>query len=280
MEYCDKIIIKKLKIFANHGVFDFEKRNGQEFVFSCEIFTDLQRCAFTDDLQDTVNYAAVCELIKNVATANCFDLLETLSEKICIEIFSQYSAVNAVKLAVIKTHAPIDIEHESVGVCVYRKRHTVYMSLGSNIGDCEKHLNDAIKSLGKQKHTQVTNISDYIDTKPYGYKEQPDFVNCAVEIKTILNPFELLKFTASIENEHGRTRDVHWGPRTLDIDIILYDDEIINEKDLTIPHAEMHKRAFVLEPLCEIAPYLVHPIFKKTISELARLNEQSDDIGD
>ncbi len=277
MNYSDKIIINNLKVFANHGVFDFEKQNGQEFVFSCEIFTDLQCSGLSDSLKDTVNYAAVCEIIKKIATENCFDLLETLAERICMEIFSQYNDAEAIYLTVLKTQAPIDIEHESVGVCIYRKRHTAYLSLGSNIGDCDKHLDDAIKSLNSKAHTKVTKVSSYIGTKPYGYEEQPDFVNCAVEIKTILNPFELLKFTSSIENEHGRTREIHWGPRTLDIDIILYDDEIINEQNLTIPHIEMHKRAFVLEPLCEIAPYRIHPIFKKSILEMTSFD---DDFGD
>ncbi len=277
MNYCDKILINKLKVFANHGVFEFEKQNGQEFVFSCEIFTDLQCSGLTDKLDDTVNYAAVCELIKKIATENCFDLLESVAEKICMEIFSKYDDVQCINLTVLKTQAPIDIEHESVGVCISRKRHTAYLSLGSNIGDCKKHLDDAIKSLNSTEHTNVTKVSSYISTKPYGYEEQPDFVNCAVEIKTILNPFELLKFTSSIENEHGRTREIHWGPRTLDIDIILYDEEIINEDNLIIPHIEMHKRAFVLKPLCEIAPYRVHPILKMSILDMTN---KVDDFGD
>ena len=111
-------------------------------------------------------------------------------------------------------------------------------------------------------------VSNYIETEPYGPVEQDNFLNGCLEIETLYSPKELLKKVNQIEAEAGRTRDIHWGPRTLDIDIIFYGDEIVDEPDLKIPHVEMHKRLFVLEPLKQIAPYWIHPIFNRTVSQI------------
>lgn len=124
---------------------------------------------------------------------------------------------------------------------------------------------------------RVGALSSFIVTEPYGPVEQDDFLNACVEIETLYSPEELLDKVHVIENEAGRTRDVHWGPRTLDIDIVLYEDMIINTKDLIVPHIEMHKRLFVLEPLAQIAPGLVHPVYRKTIADLK--NELKENKG-
>lgn len=264
----DKIIINNMRIFANHGVFDFEKQNGQEFRIDCVLTTNLRKAALGDDLSKTVNYAQVCELINKITTERSYNLVETLAEKICEEILQKYSLVSDVELSVLKTNAPIDILHESVGISIKRSRHTAYLSIGSNLGESKEYLQFAIDKLGSCNHTKVNAVSAFLVTKPYGVTNQPDFLNAALEIETLLPPNELLEFTSSIENAAGRTRELRWGPRTLDIDIIFYDDSVISEKDLTIPHIEAHKRLFVLEPLCEIAPYKLHPILKKTVFEL------------
>lgn len=111
-------------------------------------------------------------------------------------------------------------------------------------------------------------VSKFIETEPYGPVEQDNFLNGCVEIETLYEPKELLATVNRIEAEANRTREIHWGPRTLDIDIVLYNNDIVNEKDLLIPHVEMHKRLFVLEPLKQIAPYAVHPILNKTVSQM------------
>ena len=269
----DKIIINDMRIFAKHGVFDFEKQNGQEFRIDCVLATDLRCAGVSDDLEKTVNYAEVCELINKITISKSYNLLEALAEKICEEILLTYKSIFSVELTVLKTQAPIDIAHESIGISITRSRHIAHLSIGSNLGDSDSYLNFAITELGKNKHTRVTKVSSFHVTEPYGGVEQPDFLNAALEIETLLTPCELLEFTSSIENSAGRTRDIHWGPRTLDIDIIFYDDVIISEQRLTIPHIEAHKRFFVLEPLCEIAPYKIHPILKKSISQLCEIEE-------
>ena len=155
-----------------------------------------------------------------------------------------------------------------VSVQVSECRHKVYLSLGSNMGDKRYYLDEAIDRLGRDSLTRVEKVASYIETEPYGNVEQDNFLNTAVEISTLRSPQELLQLTSDIENQLGRVRTVHWGPRTLDIDIILYEDVVMNTESLTIPHKEMHLREFVLRPLCEIAPTVQHPIIKKNAYEL------------
>ena len=142
-----------------------------------------------------------------------------------------------------------------------------YLSIGSNLGDRINYINKAIEKL-KQNNIKIIKSSNIIETEPYGYKEQGKFLNMAVEIDSDLEPFELMKLISRIESELGRIRTVRWGPRVIDIDIIFYDSLIINEPDLKIPHPDMQNRFFVLKPLQEIAPDFVHPVLKKTITEL------------
>lgn len=122
----------------------------------------------------------------------------------------------------------------------------------------------------------MTAVSDFIVTKPYGDVEQDDFLNGALEIETLKTPEELLEKALSIEKETGRERLIHWGPRTLDIDILFYDDEIIMTDHLKIPHVEIPKRQFVLEPLSNIAPYHIHPVYHKSVVQMLDELEKSE----
>ena len=148
---------------------------------------------------------------------------------------------------------------------ISRGWHKVYLSIGSNMGDREGYLDFAIDRLNALADTKVTAVSDYLETEPYGEVEQDMFLNGALEIETLKTPQELLETTLGIEKEAHRERLVHWGPRTLDIDILFYDDKVIMEDNLKIPHVEIPKREFVLEPLAAIAPYFVHPVFHKSV---------------
>ena len=144
---------------------------------------------------------------------------------------------------------------------------TVYLCLGSNLGEREKNLTQALTLLS-QKVT-LEKVSSIYETEPIGYKEQPFFLNLVCQIGTNLSPEELLHLAKAIENEMGRVPSFPNAPRLMDIDILLYDDQIINSQDLTIPHPDMTDRAFVLVPLVEIAPGVIHPQAGKTIAELA-----------
>jgi 2-amino-4-hydroxy-6-hydroxymethyldihydropteridine diphosphokinase len=144
----------------------------------------------------------------------------------------------------------------------------VFLGLGSNIGNREENLRCAYTRICGTKGIQALQLSRFYDTMPVGGPPQPMFLNAALAVRTILPPHQLLEQLQRIETEMGRVRTVRWGPRTIDIDILLYGDVIITDSQLTIPHPLMHERLFVLQPLAEIAPDAVHPIYKKTVSQL------------
>jgi 2-amino-4-hydroxy-6-hydroxymethyldihydropteridine diphosphokinase len=144
--------------------------------------------------------------------------------------------------------------------------HLVYLSLGSNIGDRESHLRDAISRLENQGRIQ--SIASFYETEPVEFTDQARFLNCAVALETEEAPEQLMESVLHIEQEMGRERQQNKGPRTIDIDILLFSDTIIDSPKLTIPHPAMHERRFVLQPLAEIAPEVRHPVLKKTIREL------------
>lgn len=128
----------------------------------------------------------------------------------------------------------------------------VYISLGTNMGDRENYLNEAIEELKHHPSIQLQSVSSIYETDPVGYIDQPNFLNLVVKIFTNLSPQELLEVTQSIENQLGRKREVRWGPRTIDLDILLYNQENIETDQLRIPHPRMFERSFVLIPLKEI----------------------------
>lgn len=146
----------------------------------------------------------------------------------------------------------------------------VYLGLGSNIGRRSDNLEMAIQKLDEQPEVEVVKRSSIIETLPYGKTDQPDFLNMCLMIKTRVSPLELLELIHIIEHDMGRVREEVWGPRTIDIDILLYEDLELELDELTIPHIELHKRDFVLNPLSEIAADVVHPTFGKTIGTLKK----------
>ncbi|MCX8026400.1 MAG: 2-amino-4-hydroxy-6-hydroxymethyldihydropteridine diphosphokinase [Thermodesulfovibrionales bacterium] len=141
------------------------------------------------------------------------------------------------------------------------------LGIGSNQGDRQGNIDKAIEHLSRMG-ISINKISGYYDTEPWGYTNQPRFLNVAVSGHTDLTPDELLNVSKGIEQDIGRTATFRWGPRVIDIDILLYGDMIINKEDIVIPHPFMDKREFVLKPLSEILPDIIHPIRKKTIKEL------------
>jgi 2-amino-4-hydroxy-6-hydroxymethyldihydropteridine diphosphokinase len=153
---------------------------------------------------------------------------------------------------------------------------TVYLALGSNLGDREKNLRDALERISKFAH--VTHVSSIYETEPWGVKDQPWFLNLVCEATTKLSPVDLLRHAKKIEIEMGRTEAVRFGPRPIDIDILLYDRVIRLDPALTIPHPRLHERAFVLVPLAEIAPTLVHPRLRVTIRKLLAQLESKEEV--
>jgi 2-amino-4-hydroxy-6-hydroxymethyldihydropteridine diphosphokinase len=151
---------------------------------------------------------------------------------------------------------------------------TAYLSLGSNLGNRKFNLKKAIRLLSDDL-VRVRRVSPIYETAPRELLDQPWFLNLALEIETVLSAEELLARIAHVEAELGRQRNLPKGPRTVDIDILLYDDLVVNSPELTIPHRSMHERRFVLEPLADLAPDLRHPELGRTITELlAGLEDQ------
>jgi 2-amino-4-hydroxy-6-hydroxymethyldihydropteridine diphosphokinase len=143
-----------------------------------------------------------------------------------------------------------------------------YLGLGSNVGDREEFIEQAVFLLGKTQGIKILKRSTNYETEAEGSGDQPPFLNAAVAIMTTLSPYKLLDVAQGIEAALGRERDVEWGPRTIDVDILMYDDEIVSDDKLQIPHPLLHERIFVLKPLSDIAPDAVHPTLERTISEL------------
>ena len=157
------------------------------------------------------------------------------------------------------------------------KLNTAYIALGSNIGDRASFLKFGLKSLEDDVKISIISYSSIYETSPVGYVEQADFLNMVVEIKTSYDPLHLLDCTQEIQKEAGRNTEIRWGPRTLDLDILLYNKENIEMEHLIIPHPRMHERSFVIVPLKEINPSLYFPAMEKSIEQV--YEELSDKEG-
>lgn len=152
-----------------------------------------------------------------------------------------------------------------------------YLCLGSNLNNPETQVQQALQKLREDPDIRILKSSSLIQTKPVGNLNQPDFYNQVIEVETSYSSDELLQKALNLENQMGRVRSEHWGPRIIDIDILLYEDEVKHTQDLILPHPEMTKRKFVLELLCSIAPDLIHPVLHKSIANLLKAIEKKED---
>lgn len=267
-EYMDKIKIQNLEVFAKHGVFPEENVLGQKFIVTAVLYTDTRKAGRTDELAASIDYGKISRQIEQFLTTHTYKLLERAAESLAETLLLHTDGLMAVRLEIKKPWAPVGLPLETVSVEIERGWHTVYIALGSNMGNKEQYLNQAVEALRQTPFCRVGDVSSFLVTKPYGVTDQEDFLNGCLMLHTLLTPRELLEELHRIEADAGRERAVRWGPRTLDLDIIFYDDLILSEKDLCIPHVDMLKRDFVLKPLLEIAPYKHHPCNHKTIQEL------------
>jgi len=151
-----------------------------------------------------------------------------------------------------------------------------FIGMGSNLADPSSQCMEAVRRVSSAKGIKVLRRSSLYRTEPVGFAEQEWFVNAVIEIRTVVSPNELLRVLQAIEDGMGRVRGPKWGPRVIDLDILLYGQEIIQDDSLVVPHPELHKRRFILEPLCELASYVIHPAFGISMSGLMdRLNDKS-----
>ena len=186
-------------------------------------------------------------------------------------LLSELPLLKKITLRIEKPWAPVGLPLDTVAVEITRSWHTAYVAFGSNLGDKKKYLDNGIQGLKDTPDCKVEAVSKYLVTEPYGGVEQDEFLNGVLKMRTLLSPEELLERLHQLEQEANRERIIHWGPRTLDLDILFYDQEIIDTADLHIPHPDMQNRDFVLAPMNQIAPYLRHPVLNQTISQLLNI---------
>lgn len=261
----DEIRIEDLEVFAHHGVYPEETEQGQYFYVNAVLYTDTRKAGLQDELQLSTNYGEVSLFIHRWMQDNTCQLLEAVAERLSRELLLQFPFVASLDMEIRKPNAPIPLTFSSVSVKVHRGWHRAFIALGSNMGDTEKYLGDAIEALRRHPLMEVLKVSTLIQTAPYGGVEQDDFLNGVLCLDTLLDPEELLEELQKLEKAAGRERKIHWGPRTLDLDILFYDRLIYGSENLMIPHADLCNREFVLKPMAEIAPYFVHPVSGKTM---------------
>lgn len=266
----DIIQVKDLEVFCHHGLHKEENILGQKFVVSVSLYTNTRKAGLSDEMTDSVSYGDVCRLIKKEMTRQNDSLLETVAERIARVILLEYKEIDKVKLEVKKPWAPVLMHMDHASVCIERGWHRVYIGAGSNLGDRAAFLRLAVERLMNLEDCRDFRSSDLLESEPYGYKDQPGFLNAVFSLDTLLTPWEILDRLMEIEQEAGRKREIHWGPRTLDLDLLLYDDLVTEDPRLVLPHPDMHNRIFVLGPLCQLNPYGVHPLYRERYIDMKR----------
>ena len=263
-----RILIDGYELTGCHGVNPEEKVEPQRFVFSAQLDFDLTEAAETDDVDKTVSYAAVCKVIKAFFGESSRDLVETLALGAARRIMLAFPRLVRAAVTVAKPDAPMKGKFDSVGVTAEVKRSVAYVGMGSSLGDRHAYLDKAKELIREDPLVLSVSESARTEPAPYGGAAKNAFINSALRVETLHTPEGLLGLLMRVERECGRTREVHWGDRTLDLDLLLFGDEVRSEGDLILPHPEMTRREFVLAPLADIAPHAVHPLSGKRVSEL------------
>ncbi|ADK13713.1 2-amino-4-hydroxy-6-hydroxymethyldihydropteridine diphosphokinase [Clostridium ljungdahlii] len=274
----DIIYVEDLEVYAYHGVNQAEKDMGQRFLISLQIFLNLSEAGKSDDLSKTINYAKLCCEVEEEFKREKYDLIEKSAESLANFILKKYIAVEKVTVKIKKPWAPIGKPLKWVAVEINRRWHTAYISIGSNLGDKEKNIKDAVDIIDSSHYNNVTKVSKLYETKPVGYLDQDNFLNGALEVKTLMEPEDLMDFLLEVEKKLKRERIIKWGPRTIDLDVILYDNLVTSEEKIILPHPRMHERLFVLKPLSDIAPYVIHPVLNDRIINLTHELEKTQEL--
>lgn len=264
----DCIEIRDLECYCHHGVLKEENILGQKFLVSTKLFVDTRRAGTTDNLEYSVNYADVAHDISNMMKEHTYQLIETVAEQLAWNLLQKYKIIKKIEIQLQKPWAPVMLPLDTISLTIHREWTKVYVGVGSNMGNREAYIKEAFRGIGEDIYCRDAYMSNVIETEPYGYTEQDSFLNAVIAFETLYSADELLEFLQRLEQKANRKREIHWGPRTLDLDILFFGNQIIQKEDLIIPHKEIPLRGFVLEPLNEIAPYFIHPVFGKTVNEL------------
>lgn len=266
------ITMAEMKFHSHLGVLAAEKEQGQTIVVDLELSCFYPLAVETDQLEQTVNYAQVFSYVKAMVETTESDLIEHLAGAIAKGIFIRFPLVAALSLTIKKPQAPIEGDFAYMAFTLTASReealsglasdsapglteslqHTVIISLGSNIGDRRAHLSYALTRLQATPGLKLDRLSSLYETEPWGNTEQAKYLNAVAAFKTRLEPISMLDLCQAIEAERGRSREVKWGPRTLDLDLISYDQLVMETERLILPHPRYPEREFVTIPLAEI----------------------------
>lgn len=259
----DEIRLVGLRAVGHHGVFPEEKRDGQEFIVDVVLRTDLRAAGTRDDLSETIHYGEVAEDVVARIIGPSYDLIEALAERIAEDALAR-DRVEAVEVTVHKPSAPIPHHFSDVLVHVRRERDVpVVIALGANLGDPVRTLTEAVRDLRDIPGLTPDAVSPLVETDPVGGPDQPVYLNAVLLARTALAPGRLLAALHAVEARHGRVRDIRWGARTLDLDLVQYGTpgsatEVLgDEPQLRLPHPRAHERAFVLRPWHAVDPAAV-----------------------
>ena len=262
----DRILLSGVRAVGRHGVLPEERANGQEFVVDLELWLDLGVAAATDRVAATVHYGELAEQVAAVISGDPVDLIETLAQRIA-DLALGNDLVDRVVVTVHKPTAPITVPFTDVAVRIDRARSTpsehVVIALGTNLGDRDTTLDDAIAALGRLPGLLIDAVSPVHETvavTEHGPDpSRPRYGNRVAVGRTDLEPRDLLTALLRIERAFGRVRAERWGDRTLDLDLVVQGDRRIDEPGLVLPHPRAHERAFVLLPWLEAEPDAVLP---------------------
>lgn len=246
----DAITLTGLRAWGRHGVLAHEREAGQEFSADLRLEVDLRAAARGDALGRTVNYAEVTASAVEEIEGEPHQLIETLAERIAQRVLAEHVLIRRIAITIHKPSAPIPHPFADVTVQITRDAAPVdaVLALGTNLGDRAAHLRGALESLRGADGVEIAWTAPVIETDPVGGVEQAAFLNTAIGIRTVLGPWTLLDLAQRLEQDAQRVREVRWGPRTLDVDLISYGDLIQDDPELTLPHPRAHERAFVLAP--------------------------------
>lgn len=278
----DRILLRGLRGFGRHGVLAAERRDGQEFAVDVALAVDVAAAAECDDLAATVNYAEVARAVLGVVEGEPVDLIETLAARVAMACL-KFSGVDGVEVTVHKPHAPVGVPFDDVAVTLTRARRELrraVLALGANLGDRAATLRGAVHALAAQPEVRVVDVSSVYETDPVGGPEQPRYLNAVVLVATTLSPEGLLEAAHRVEAAYGRVRDVRWGARTLDVDLVTVGELTRSAPELTLPHPRAHERAFVLAPWLDVDPAAQLPGHGPVSALLARVDTSGVRVAD
>ncbi|HRW19825.1 MAG TPA: 2-amino-4-hydroxy-6-hydroxymethyldihydropteridine diphosphokinase [Dermatophilaceae bacterium] len=284
----DEIRLLGVRGTGHHGVFEHERRDGQTFLVDVVLSLDLGPAGRTDALADTVHYGELAEAVVRRIEGEPYDLIESLAARIAEDTLLD-ARVAAVEVTVHKPQAPISVPFGDVQVVVRRERGVpVVVAIGANLGDPLATLTAAVRALGELRGFTRVAVSPLVESDPVGGVAQAAYLNGVVLGRWAGSPRELLRELHAIEHRHGRTRELRWGPRTLDLDLVQFgmpgsaEERLSTDADLLLPHPRAAERAFMLAPWSAVdatAMARLGPTVADEIAPVGQLLEAIDSSG-